>query len=391
MSRRSSRQRVFQIGFAACAAFTLLPSARTAAQESAPPQRVPATIDHYVRVISTAPSMEGEPAQIYVRERVLPTATLLRSRSLEGQVVLFVHGAGTPAEVAFDAPGASWMGYLADAGYDVFAMDMTGYGRSTRPYPMNDPCSLSEEQQADLVPWVLTEPCAPTYGFAATTIESDWHDLDAVVEYVRALRNVERVHLAAWSLGGPRAGGYAARHPEKVASLILLSPAYSRARGAQPPAQVPAPGPAMTKQSRADFDALWDRQLGCPNQYEPATREAVWQAMLESDPVGATWGTGVRRAPRVTTWGWSAADVAEQRTPMLLIAPETDGQVPPARVIELYEDAGSESRVLAHLECSSHNAMWETNRERLFEASLEWLRSGTVEGVAGGEVRLTRN
>jgi pimeloyl-ACP methyl ester carboxylesterase len=350
----------------------------------------PLTVDHYVHVTSRVPTMQGQAAQLYVRERVTPTMRMLRTRSLQDRVVIFVHGAGTPAEVAFDAPGASWMAYLAQAGYDVFSMDMTGYGRSTRPLEMNDPCNLSENQQADLVPESLPKTCPPTHAFAATTIESDWHDLDAVVEYVRELRSVERVHLVAWSLGGPRAGGYAARHPDKVASLILLSPAYARNRSAGPPPRVPAPGTAMTKQSRADFDALWDRQLGCPDQTEPAIRESVWAAMLESDPIGSTWGTGVRRAPSVTTWGWSSAEVATQDTPMLLIAPETDGQVSPERVVELYEDVGTEAKVIVHLACSSHNAMWETNREKLFAASLEWLRSGTVAGRSSGEVRLTR-
>ena len=32
------------------------------------------------------------------------------------------------------------MAHLARAGFDVFAMDMTGYGKSTRPLAMNDPC-----------------------------------------------------------------------------------------------------------------------------------------------------------------------------------------------------------------------------------------------------------
>jgi pimeloyl-ACP methyl ester carboxylesterase len=347
-------------------------------------------VDHYVRVVSSAPSMEGQTAQIYVRERAQP-GTAMGSRGLEGHVVVFVHGAGTPAEVAFDAPGASWMAYLARAGYDVFSMDMTGYGRSTRPYVMNDPCNLTDGQQQDLVPVLLSGTCQPSWGYATTTIESDWNDLDAVVDYVRALRGVERVHLVAWSLGGPRAGGYAARHPEKVESAILLSPAYGRNRSPNPPAQVPAPGAAMSKQSRADFDALWNRQLGCEGQYEPRVRESVWSAMLASDPVGSTWGTGVRRAPRVTTWGWGQNEVSRQRTPMMLVAPETDGQVSPERVAELYQDLGSERKVLVHLACSSHNAMWETNRGKLFAASLEWLREGTVDGMTTGEVRLTRD
>jgi pimeloyl-ACP methyl ester carboxylesterase len=347
----------------------------------------PLTLDHYVPVVSKAPSMEGQIAQIYVRERVLP-GTALRSRGLEGQVVVFVHGAGTPAEVSFDAPGASWMGYLAEAGYDVFSMDMTGYGRSTRPSVMNDPCNLSEAQQRALIPLLLTETCEPSYGFSATTIESDWDDLDAVVDYVRKMRGVDRVHLAAWSLGGPRAGGYAYRHPEKVASAILLSPAYGRNRSSTPPAQVPRQGTVFSKQSYADFAGLWNRQLGCESQYEPSVRESVWAAMLESDPVGATWGTGVRRAPSVTTWGWGSEEVSRQQTPMLLIAPETDGQVSPASVVALYEDLGATNKVLIHLACSSHNAMWETNRHLLFEASLEWLRTGSVQGTENGELRL---
>jgi len=345
------------------------------------------SVDHYVRVVSEAPSMEGDVGQIYVRERVLP-GTALRAQGLEGMVVVFVHGAGTPAEVSFDAPGASWMEYLAEAGYDVFSMDMTGYGRSTRPPAMNDPCNLSEAQQRDFIPVMLERTCEPSYGFTATTIESDWHDLDAVVDYVRALRGVTRVHLAAWSLGGPRAGGYAYRHADKVETTILLSPAYGRTRPARAPEQTPRAGAAFTKQSWADFQALWNRQLGCESQYEPEVRASVWAAMLESDPVGATWGTGVRRAPNVTTWGWGQDEVSRQRTPMLLIAPETDGQVSPERVVELYQDLGAENKVLIHLACSSHNAMWETNRHLLFGASLEWLRTGAVQGTTNGEIRL---
>ena len=359
----------------------LLPAATTGQESLA--------IDHYVAVTSEVPSIEGQVARLYVRERVLP-GIALRSHGIEDRVVVFVHGAGTPAEVAFDVPGASWMEYLAKAGYDTFSMDMTGYGRSTRPTAMNDPCNLSRSQQEDLVPVLLEAPCDPSYGFSITTIESDWNDLDAVVDYIRAMRQVERVHLVAWSLGGPRAGGYTARYPDKVSSLTLLSPAYSRNRQTERPADVPAPGPAMTKQSHADLVALWNRQTPCEGQYDPEILDSVWKAMLESDPVGATWGTGVRRAPRVTTWGWNRSEVSQQQTPMLLVAPATDGQVSPERVVELFDDVGSSKKILLDLACSSHNAMWEMNRDLLFGASLEWLSGGTVEGVESGKISLGR-
>src|SRR4030095_10238346 len=130
------------------------------------------TIDHYVRVRSTVPSIAGQMVQIYVRERA-QGATPLRSANLADRVVLFVHGAGTPAEVAFDVPHQdySWMGYLARAGFDVFSMDTTGYGRSTRPPAMNDPCNLSQEQQKSFVPAFLSAPCAPSYSRNVTTID----------------------------------------------------------------------------------------------------------------------------------------------------------------------------------------------------------------------------
>ena len=119
-------------------------------------------VDHYVRVRSTVPAIDGQTTQIYVRE-VVRAGEVLREPAASDRVVLFVHGAGTPAEVAFDVPfeDYSWIAYLARAGFDVFAMDVTGYGRSTRPAAMNDPCNLTHEQQLTFVPGLLAAPCAP--------------------------------------------------------------------------------------------------------------------------------------------------------------------------------------------------------------------------------------
>jgi len=347
------------------------------------------TVDHYVRVKSSVPSIVGQMVQIYVRERA-KAATPLRSANLADRVVLFVHGAGTPAEVAFDVPyqDYSWMAYLARAGFDVFSMDTTGYGRSTRPPAMNDPCNLSQEQQKTFVPGFLSAQCAPTYSRNVTTIASDWNDIDAVVDYIRAIRHVDRVSLVAWSLGGPRAGGYAARHAEKVQRLVLLAPAYGRMGQLEPPAVVPAEGIAMNTQSHDEFIANWDRQVGCSDQYDPAAAESVWTKMIDSDPVGATWGSGVRRAPQTTTWGWNLSVVSKNQTPTLMIAGVHDKQVNPDRVRELFADLGARQKIFIDLGCSSHNAMWEKNHKILFQASLEWLTRGSVNGSQEGMLRL---
>ena len=346
-------------------------------------------IDHYVKLQSTVPALAGQATQIYVRE-VVEASTVLRGGPASDRVALFIHGAGTPAEVAFDVPyqDYSWMAYLAQAGYDVFSMDMTGYGRSTRPPAMNDPCNLAREQQAAFVPGLISAPCVASYAHQMTTLASDWHDIDAVVDHVRALRHVDKVNVLAWSLGGPRSAGYAAQHPDKVAKLVLLAPAYNRAAQAEAPAQVPANGAAMNTQSREEFIVNWDRQVGCADQYEGATRDSVWSEMIASDPVGATWGSGVRRAPQVTTWGWTTAVVAKTQIPTLMVSGAHDKQVNPDRVRELYTDLGSPKKVFVDLACSSHNAMWEKNHLLLFKASLEWLKLGSVQGKQEGMLRL---
>ena len=57
------------------------------------------------------------------------------------KILLFVHGATYPSETAFDLPlnGLSWMDYIVQHGYDVYLVDVRGYGKSTRPADMDAP------------------------------------------------------------------------------------------------------------------------------------------------------------------------------------------------------------------------------------------------------------
>lgn len=371
----------------ACAAAACLMSARlTAFGEDG---SAILTIDHYVRTVSKVPAIAGQTTTIYVREKVR-AGNALRGATAPDRVVLFIHGAGTPSEVAFDVPyeGYSWMRYLADAGFDVFAMDVTGIGRSTRPGPMNDPCNLSPQQQAALVPALIPAPCPPSYGKTLTTIANDWDDINAVVDYLRALRRVDKVSTVAWSQGGPRSGGYAAQHPEKIHRQVMLAPAYNPAGAAGPPSAPAANAVPFNTQSLADFNALWGRQTACPDQWTAGAHDVVWSEMLASDPVGATWGTGVRRAPATPSWGFNQAVVSKMQTPTLMVAGIHDGQVQPERVHQLYMDHGAKEKVFIDLGCSSHNAMWEKNHLLLFRASLEWLTAGSVNGQTSGELKM---
>jgi pimeloyl-ACP methyl ester carboxylesterase len=340
------------------------------------------TRDHTVTVVSTVPAIAGRKSTLYVRERGLPK--VLR-HGAGNKVVLFVHGAGTPAEVSFDVPyqDYSWMGYLAAAGYDVFSVDMTGYGRSARPAPMTDKCNLSPEQQKS-----FGVSCAQSYPGNLTNISSDWNDISAAVAFIQKLRHVKKLNLVGWSQGGPRSGGWTADHPDQVAKLILLAPAYNRNVKADPPA-LPVPGPVFNTQSHDEFIANWDRQAPCPGQYDAATAQSVWSEMLKSDPVGATWSPAVRRAPLASGgFGWTQAKVQAMTTPTLMVSGANDKQVNPDRVRDFYADIGSPKKVFIDLDCSSHNAMWEKNHLLLFKASLEWLEKGTVNGHSQAMLKL---
>jgi len=55
--------------------------------------------------------------------------------------VLFVHGATYGSTSTFDYPvaGQSWMDHLAANHYDVWCLDLLGYGLSDRPAVMDQP------------------------------------------------------------------------------------------------------------------------------------------------------------------------------------------------------------------------------------------------------------
>lgn len=173
----------------------------TAAQSQARHAGNIQTTDYLVPHISTVPANAGKPVELFVREKVAK-----RQRG-NAPVVLMMAGATVSVIPDFDLQfeNYSWMDYLAAAGFDVFAMDVTGYGLSPRPM-MDDPCNNStSDQQSYLMPKPLAQACSPAYPFQLTSLESDSDEIDTVVDYLRQTRNVDKVSIVAWSRGGDRA------------------------------------------------------------------------------------------------------------------------------------------------------------------------------------------
>jgi pimeloyl-ACP methyl ester carboxylesterase len=278
------------------------------------------------------------------------------------------------------------MAFLAREGFDVFGMDMTGYGRSVRPM-MDDPRNLDPKQQDQLIPKNLSAKSAPTYPFELVSSDSETDDINAVVDYIRQLRGIERMALIGWSGGGIRTGTFTARYPDKVEKLIIhASSNYSRKNPDDPPAVLPQPGAPMTIQTRAvGINQRWLALTVAEDQVEPGMPDYIWNQNVAHDPIGATWGSGGLRAPTRTYWGWNAKSAAKIKVPTLFMVGEQDNLLASNR--ELFADLGAEKKVFLEIAEATHFAVWEKQRRVLHRGSLAWLRDGKLNGADTGQFR----
>jgi pimeloyl-ACP methyl ester carboxylesterase len=338
------------------------------------------TIDYLVPHISTALANRGQRVHLFLRERVR------RGHDHSRGAVLMVTGSTTPAVPVFDLRfrNYSWMAFLAQAGFDVFAMDLQGYGLSPRPR-MDDPCNTQPSQQSLLIPYPLAAPCHPSYPYKMA-IQSDWDEIDRVVDYIRHNRGVEKVNLISWSRGGPRTGGYAAQHPEKVDKLFLYSPAMYNRTGPSDPPPLPETGSLMQLGKLTNTFKNWDSMVGCANQFNSDIRDPIGTTILEFDPVSSTWGDGTLwRAPlQNTLWGWNADAAQRIDVPTLIIRGQLDTQAPEPLQRDLFADLATNHKVFVTVACASHNLVWENQHMILLHASEEWLREGTFAEQSTG-------
>lgn len=346
-----------------------------------------ATIDYKVAHVSTVPANAEQTIQLSVRERFRVRGHEWEHRPR--QAVLLIGGNSIAARAIFDLDfqDYDWATYVAQTGLDVFMMEFQGFGLSPRPQ-MDDPCNVSTaQQQSLLIPNPLSATCSPSYPHTLTTIQSDWDEMDTVVDFIRNLRGVDRVSFIGNSLGGIRIGGYAARHPEKVDRVVLQGPAYFRLPANHPanlpPAVIPAAGFPMTLQTLDTLRAtLWDAGVTCAGQVDPAARDAAWSAILDNDPIGRTWGlSGVSRVRTTQLWGWTSE--AAFTAPTLVIVGQTDTAVG-GQPQMLYTDLAAPSKVFVTVQCASHLMSWEMQREFLFKASAQWIRTGEFQNATNG-------
>ena len=213
---------------------------------------------------------------LHVREVVLPGRE--RTVAQDGKVLLLIHGYSFPGSAAFDTNhgNCSLMRYFADADWDTFALDLEGFGQSTRPLVMDNLAAFPESK-------------------APIRTDVTLRNVERVVDFISALRGVEQVHLLGWSQGATlEAPHYAIRHPEKVARLVLFAPSYESTMS-----------PEEREKSAADSEAekvfrsvpavkRW-AGLGTKEDFvKPGCFEANRDALLASDPKSGELGGAIR-------------------------------------------------------------------------------------------------
>ena len=281
------------------------------------------------------------------------------------RILLFVHGATYPAESAFDLKlnGLSWMDYIAQRGYDVYLVDLRGYGKSTRPPEMSRPAE-------DNAPIVRTE----------TAVK----DVGAAVDFILKRRGVAKLDLLGWSWGTSIMGWYTAQHNDKVNRLVLYAPIWTFA----PPPSPGAPAGKLGAYRGITRQAALDRWLkGVPEDKKaglipPGWFDAWADATFATDPVGAKLAPPVVRAPNGVMqdigefWrsGKAQYDPAGIRVPTFLAHAEWDADTPSYMLYAYFAKlANTPYKRYVEIGEGTHNVMLEKSRMQLFEEVQQFL------------------
>ena len=247
-----------------------------------------------------------------------------------GKVILLVHGATWASRCTFDPDpehGYSMMEMLADAGYDVFSVDLHGYGRS-------------ERSDSD---WTDSHSAAK--------------DVEAAVEFIRALRWVERVHLFGYQWGGQPAALFASQKPHKVGRLALLGMRYRLVdRGATVP-----PGPLRTLGQQASLLKPEDGDL---DPEFVRRRAQVCRTESASAPNGAL----------IDLTKPSPVDPGKLKVPTLVLQGERDGSMESVQDrIQFFSQLASPGKWFTYLPGTGKYAPIERSRSKFEQVLLSFL------------------
>ena len=194
--------------------------------------------------------------------------------------LLLIHGARVAGLGSFDLPvkGGSLAEDLAETGFDVYIIDLQGYGKSTRPKEMfNAP--------NDSKPLVRTSMAID--------------DISCAVNQILKWTKSQKVNLLGWATGGHWSAAYAEQHHDTVKKLIIYNSLYGAitehkllGRGSvfedkQHPAEFNHAIGGYQFNTKESLFAAWDSSIPLDEKdlwRDPLVAKAYAEEAINSDP-----------------------------------------------------------------------------------------------------------
>jgi pimeloyl-ACP methyl ester carboxylesterase len=279
-------------------------------------------------------------------------------QSDEAHTIVLMHGATYSSTSLYDTKieGYSFLDHLAAAGFNVYAVDVRGYGQSSRPLEMSQPA-------ADNPPLVRTE----------TAIR----DFSSAVDFVLHTNGIDQSNIIGMSWGGTVTGTYTTRNRTKVRKLGLIAPQWL---SDQP---IPLDSGGLLQAHRVvDANAARTRWIGAApaDKRDALIPEGGFEAWVENT-VASEPDSALRTNQSFVASNGPIQDIrdywavgkpfyepADIRVPLLMILGEWDIDVPPELGLAYFKRAtNTPYKRLLTLGEATHMLVLETNRKKAFD------------------------
>lgn len=323
------------------------------------------TVDYYINHQSNEPIYQNhglDPTVIlHVREVVLEGTE--QSVAKGNKALLLVHGSSAPGSVAFDLshPQGSMMRNLAIMGWDVFTLDIEGFGGSTRAPSMQQPSLFPDET-------------------APVRLDVSVENVNRVVDFIRHMRGVDKVNLLGWSHGSmAEVPAMAIRYPEKLNRIILMGTSWRgwtlseekiKAKWAERDrlkfkTAMPATAPKIWKKMGTPSDNLL-----------PGLTDTYIRAALQSDPKSGELGGKVRLPGGRSVYSTETRphfNASLITVPSLVIRGELDKLASADDNEALLEALSSQHKKLVTIPNTGHLYHWEKTYALTYSAITDFL------------------